>query len=33
MQQKNFITNPTLFGQPEVVGFGSDSFHIKEMNK
>lgn len=33
MQQKKFITNPTLFGHAEIIGFGSDSFHIKEMDK
>ena len=33
MQQKNFITNQTLFGQPEIVGFGSDSFYVKEMGR
>ena len=32
-EQKGYITNPTLFGQPEIIGFGSESFHIKEMNK
>ena len=33
MQQKNFITNPTLFGHAEIIGFGSDSFYVKEMDK
>ena len=33
MQQKNFITNQTLFGQPEIVGFGSDSFYVKEIDR
>lgn len=33
MQQKNFITNQTLFGQPEIVGFGSDSFYVKEIGR
>ena len=32
-QEKKYITNPTLFGQPEIIGFGSDSFCVKEMNK
>ena len=33
MQQKNFITNQTLFGQPEIVGFGTDSFYVKEIGR
>lgn len=33
MQQKKFITNQTLFGQPEIVGFGSDSFYVKEIGR
>ena len=33
MQQKKFITNETLFGQPEIVGFGSDSFYVKEIGR
>lgn len=28
-----FITNPTLFGQPEIIGFGSDEFHVKEIGR
>jgi len=31
--KKQYIINPTLFGQAEVIGFGSDSFYIKEIAK
>lgn len=32
-EKKDYITNPTLFGQPEIVGFGSNSFYLKELAK
>lgn len=32
-EKKEYIINPTLFGQPEVIGFGSDSFFVKEIAK
>jgi len=28
-----YITNPTLFGKAEVIGFGSDEFYVKEMSR
>lgn len=30
---KGYITNPTLFGKPEIVGFGESDFYIKEIYK
>ena len=33
MAKKDYITNKTLFGQPEVIGFGSDEFCVKEIFK
>lgn len=33
MAKKDYITNPTLFGHPEVVGFGEPEFYIKEMSR
>jgi len=30
---KGYITNPVLFGKPEIIGFGSDDFCIKEIGK
>lgn len=32
-EKKDFITNPTLFGQPEIVGFGTKSFYVKEIDR
>jgi hypothetical protein len=32
-EQKDYIINPVLFGKPEIVGFGSKSFYIKEIGK
>lgn len=32
-EKKDYITNPTLFGHPEIIGFGTKSFYLKEMNK
>jgi len=31
--KKDYITNPTLFGKPEIIGFGSMDFHIKEVEE
>lgn len=31
MAKKDYITNATLFGQPEIIGFGSDEFCVKEI--
>lgn len=31
--KKGYITNATLFGKPEIIGFGSDEFYIKEIAK
>jgi len=31
--KKDYITNPTLFGKPEIIGFGSDDFYVKEIAK
>ena len=33
MAKKDYITNKTLFGQPEIIGFGSDEFCIKEVGR
>lgn len=33
MAKKNYITNKTLFGQPEIIGFGSDEFKIMEIDR
>ena len=33
MAKKEYIINPTLFGQPEVIGFGSSDFYVKEIAK
>jgi adenine modification enzyme len=30
---KKYITNPTLFGKAEVIGFGTDEFYVKEMSR
>jgi hypothetical protein len=30
-EKKEYIINPTLFGQPEIIGFGTKSFYIKEI--
>ena len=32
-QIKDYITNPVLFGKPEIIGFGSEDFYIKEIGK
>jgi len=32
-QTKDYITNPTLFGKPEIIGFGSKDFYIKEIGR
>lgn len=32
-EKKEYLTNPTLFGQPEIVGFGTKSFYVKEMGR
>jgi len=31
--KKYYITNPTLFGKPEIIGFGSSEFYVKEIAK
>lgn len=31
--KKDYITNPVLFGKPEIIGFGSKDFYIKELGK
>lgn len=31
--KKDYITNPTLFGKPEIIGFGSSDFYVKEMTR
>ena len=33
MAKKDYITNPTLFGKPEIIGFGEPEFYIKEIAK
>jgi hypothetical protein len=33
MGEKKYITNKTLFGQPEILGFGSDDFCVKEIGR
>jgi adenine modification enzyme len=33
MAKKDYITNKTLFGQPEVIGFGSTEFCVKEVGR
>lgn len=33
MGKKDYITNPTLFGKPEIVGFGDDDFYVKEIGR
>lgn len=33
MANKNYITNKTLFGKPEIIGFGSDDFFVKEIGR
>lgn len=30
---KGYITNPTLFGESEIIGFGDDSFYVKEIGR
>jgi hypothetical protein len=30
---KDYIVNKTLFGKPEIIGFGSSDFYIKEIGK
>lgn len=32
-EKKEYLINPTLFGQPEVIGFGTKSFYVKEMGR
>lgn len=32
-EKKDYITNPTLFGQPEIIGFGNDEFSVKEVGR
>lgn len=31
--KKKYIVNQTLFGQPDVIGFGTESFYVKEIAK
>lgn len=33
MDKKEYIINKTLFGKPEIVGFGNNSFYIKEVGR
>ena len=33
LSKKKYITNPTLFGKPEIIGFGNDEFMIKEIGR
>lgn len=33
MNKKDYIVNPTLFGKPEIVGFGDYDFCVKEISK
>jgi len=33
MGKKGYITNKTLFGKPEIIGFGSDEFYVKEVGR
>ena len=33
MAKKDYITNPTLFGKPEIIGFGGDEFCVKEVGR
>jgi len=31
--EKGFITNQTLFGKPEIIGFGSSDFYVQEVGR
>lgn len=33
MAKKDYITNQTLFGKPEIIGFGSEEFFIREIER
>lgn len=33
MAKKDYITNPTLFGKPEIIGFGEPEFYVKEIDR
>lgn len=32
-EKKEYIINKTLFGKPEIIGFGNNSFYIKEVGR